>query len=194
MHTGPVWLPRAWQGQWQQGQCPKGLVWPPELSALWSLSLQNQTKWKPNQSRSHLEKREWIQLFKNRDFGPYKLLVRTVAGGRPHSAHYGDSVWSIGCPPPLCSLASGQCLLSQSSLNRFLWNQNLVVVLWYEERNKDPWKGEDELICYEFFKVPGSDLLSCSPRWRVVQSWLHLSFDTSGTPETREPSCDFDYN
>lgn len=89
------------------------------------LSLQDQTQTKPNQSQHCWEKQERIQLFKNQDFELYRQLIWILT--------VGDSVWSLWPPLPLCSLASGQCLLNQSTLDRSLWNQNLLVVLWNEE-------------------------------------------------------------
>lgn len=100
MHTGPVWCPRAAEGQPQQGQCQKGLDWHPDR-----LSLQNQTKTKPNQTKASTagKSRSGFRFSRIRTL----IWILTV----------GDSVWSLWHPPPLCSLASGQCLLNQSTLD-----------------------------------------------------------------------------
>lgn len=85
-------------------------------------------------------------------------------------------------------LPSGPRLLNQATLDRFLWNQNLVVALWDAEMNEETCKGGDKLMCFEFFKVPYSDLLTCSPWWRVSNLGFIGAFRNLGLPRKGSPS------
>lgn len=60
--------------------------------------------------------------------------MRIVAYGSRHLQHATGTV-SEGSG---IRLPSGPCLLNQATLDRLLWNQNLVVALWDAEMNEGP--------------------------------------------------------